>query len=131
MAGYLDDFQEYKRLALPLETIQTISAASVLQIYNSQRVGKDFQILDVRGHGEWRGAHIQAADFLCLDTLNRNCNTVVNKEDKPVFVHCRGGLRSLIAISYLKSKNYKNLFNIVGGFGSLSKLDFKIVKNKN
>lgn len=126
--GYLSDFDLYRQENLPLETIDTIKAEQVLESYNNQVSGKDFQIIDVRGHGEWNGGHIDSANFLCLDTLNKNYPNVVNSESKPAFVHCQGGVRSLIAISYLKSKGYKNLFNIMGGFNSLKTLAFKIVK---
>ena len=128
VVGFLEDFAAYEALELPLEQIETVSADSVFDTYKSELPGEEYQILDVRGHGEWRAGHIDSANFLCLDTLNKNYSGVVNQESKPAFLHCQGGVRSLIAISYLKSKGYKNLFNITGGFASLAKLAFKIVK---
>ena len=128
VAGFLEDFAAYEALGLPLEQAETVSADSVFEAYSNEVAEEQYQILDVRGLGEWSGGHIDSANFLCLDTLNKNYSEVVNKESKPTFLHCQGGVRSLIAVSYLKSKGYKNVYNITGGFASLAKLAFKIVK---
>ena len=37
-------------------------------------------------------------------------------------IHCEGGYRSMIAISILKANGYKNLTNVNGGFGAISKV---------
>ena len=40
-----------------------------------------------------------------------------------IYVHCAGGYRSVIAISILKQKGFKNLIDVAGGFGAIKKSD--------
>lgn len=36
-------------------------------------------------------------------------------KDQPVYLYCRSGRRSRIALEYLKTKGYDNCFNVGGG----------------
>jgi rhodanese-related sulfurtransferase len=45
----------------------------------------------------------------------------VNEKDK-LYIHCKGGYRSMIACSILNSKSKTNIVNIKGGFDKISTL---------
>ncbi|HCT22900.1 MAG TPA: MBL fold metallo-hydrolase, partial [Chitinophagaceae bacterium] len=40
-------------------------------------------------------------------------------KDKPVYVHCAGGYRSMIFCSILKARGFDNLIDVQGGFKAI------------
>jgi rhodanese-related sulfurtransferase len=42
-------------------------------------------------------------------------------KDKPVYIHCAGGYRSMIFVSILRARGYQNLIDVQGGFGAIKK----------
>lgn len=78
-------------------------------------------VLDVRKPGEFDSSHLAEAENKPLDFI---LDWVDSKEKEHTYmVHCAGGYRSMIAISILKAKGFKNLTNISGGYGAISKVD--------
>jgi rhodanese-related sulfurtransferase len=45
--------------------------------------------------------------------------------DKKYYLHCKGGYRSMIAGSILRSRGFENLVNIQGGYEALCETDIK------
>ncbi|GIS00208.1 MAG: hypothetical protein CM15mP102_10280 [Flavobacteriales bacterium] len=45
----------------------------------------------------------------------------IDDNDK-LYIHCKGGYRSMIACSILNSRSIKNIVNIKGGFDKISAL---------
>ena len=41
------------------------------------------------------------------------------KTDEPVYVHCAGGYRSMIAASILKAKGFNNVVNVHHGWSKI------------
>lgn len=95
------------------ENIKTVSveefAANIKKMPNAQ-------ILDVRTPEEFAEGHIQKAA-----NVNWTGSTFVkdaekfNKE-KPVFVYCRSGRRSMEASKKLQELGFKKIYNLDGGF---------------
>ncbi|MES2690085.1 MAG: rhodanese-like domain-containing protein, partial [Bacteroidota bacterium] len=86
----------------------------------------DVSVLDVRKPGEFNELHVEQATHLSLDGITQNFTGL--DPEKEYLVHCAGGYRSMIAASYLKSKGFKNVKNVLGGFGKIkerTKLKFK------
>jgi hydroxyacylglutathione hydrolase len=77
--------------------------------------------LDVRKPGEFEAGHLQLAQSCPLDFISG----WMESTDKltPYMVHCAGGYRSMIAISILRANGFKNLTDVEGGFGAISKLE--------
>ena len=71
-------------------------------------------ILDVRSQKEWEEGHLQGAIHIHLGYLQDRMDEV---PDEPV-VHCRSGLRSLIASSVLQRAG-KNPVDVLGGYTAL------------
>ncbi|MHB8260041.1 MAG: MBL fold metallo-hydrolase [Bacteroidia bacterium] len=114
--GYLEGgFDAWKQTNNNIETIPSINAEEFSKLYNKRAT----TVLDVRKPGEYNAKHINEAnnhplDFIAdwQDSLDKN---------KSYYVHCAGGYRSMIAASILKTKGYKNLVDIAGGFGAIVK----------
>ena len=70
-------------------------------------------LLDVRTPGEYKGGHIDGFINIELDGLRGRLNELDGS--KPVYVHCRSGLRSYIACRTL-SQNGFNCYNLSGGY---------------
>jgi glyoxylase-like metal-dependent hydrolase (beta-lactamase superfamily II)/rhodanese-related sulfurtransferase len=77
----------------------------------------DIAILDVRKTSEWNDKHLKKAKHVALDSINKD----YEKLDKGAeyLVHCAGGYRSMIAVSYLKSKGFERVKNVNGGFSKI------------
>ncbi|CAL2082875.1 rhodanese-like domain-containing protein [Tenacibaculum sp. 190524A02b] len=78
--------------------------------------GDNIQLVDVRTPKEWEGGIIQNAekiDVTATDFEARVLHTL-NKE-KPVYLYCRSGGRSLIAAETLVKNGFK-VYNVEGGY---------------
>lgn len=74
-------------------------------------------VLDVRKPGEFNDLHVDRAVFFPLDAIGTRFNELdANKE---YLIHCAGGYRSMIAVSYLKAKGFWKVKNVWGGFGKI------------
>ena len=136
IVGYMDDFSEYRRLGLPLESIQSVSASSLHDwLYSGTRVEESWPpfeesdrvtLLDVRGLGEFEQAHVEDSTLMSLEVMRSNFHRL--DPERPLALFCAGGLRSVIALSFLKQQGFGKLVNISGGFHEMAKLAFRIKK---
>lgn len=76
-------------------------------------------VLDVRNENEYISHHLnlEGLEHIPLDKLNSQVDQLSTA--KPLYVHCAGGYRSLIAVSLLKARGVHNVVDIRGGFGAL------------
>jgi hydroxyacylglutathione hydrolase len=77
----------------------------------------DINILDVRKPGEFNDAHLTQATHFSLDKITTDYASL--DKDGEYLVHCAGGYRSMIAASYLKSKGFQRVKNVIGGWGKI------------
>jgi hydroxyacylglutathione hydrolase len=120
--GYLEGgFEAWKQAGKETDNIISVSAdglATVMKIAPQN-------ILDVRKQSEYDSEHIEGAENAPLDYINDSMLQV--KKDKPVYVYCAGGYRSMIFTSILKARGYDNIIDIKGGFKAVKKSNkFKI-----
>ena len=78
---------------------------------------KEVNVLDVRKASEYGSEHLLNAENAPLDFINESM-LKINK-DKNYYVHCAGGYRSVVFISILQARGYRNLINVKGGFNAL------------
>lgn len=120
--GYLEGgIEAWKTAGLPVDTVRSIDPEVFAAEMNKSQ---HETVLDVRRAGEWNSGHAEGATHVCLSNFAKEHGTDSIDKDKPYFVHCAGGYRSMIAISMLKQKGYTNLINVHGGWKVLEKLDF-------
>jgi glyoxylase-like metal-dependent hydrolase (beta-lactamase superfamily II)/rhodanese-related sulfurtransferase len=84
----------------------------------------DIPVFDVRNEGEFIAGHIENANFTPLGDLNAHLAEF--PDNKPFYVHCAGGYRSVIAASILKSRGIHNLIDIAGGMGAIKKVGIPV-----
>jgi glyoxylase-like metal-dependent hydrolase (beta-lactamase superfamily II)/rhodanese-related sulfurtransferase len=116
--GYLEGGMDaWKNAGKKLDTVKSISA----ELFYNENYKKGAETLDVRRPGEFDSAHLKKAESKPLDFI---FDWIDSKDKSHAYmVHCAGGYRSMIAISILKANGYKNLTNVEGGFGVISKLN--------
>ncbi len=123
--GYLQGgFESWKNENKPVSGVENMDAESFSKIYSDK-----ICTLDVRKPNEFSGGHLALAESNPLDFINDWKDNL--DKTKPYYIHCAGGLRSMIAASILKANGYQHLINIEGGYGALSKtvLENTIVKD--
>jgi rhodanese-related sulfurtransferase len=121
--GYFSDFDTYKEKGFEVEAVRDMQPEEVFEKY-SENAG-EFDIVDVRGLGEFNQGHVENAQLVSLNILNKNLDKVDDK--KEVFVHCKGGTRSLVAYSFLEKAGFTNIKNINKGYMGLINHEFKII----
>lgn len=88
--------------------------------------GKDnISIIDCRRESEYNTEHLIGAKNLPLDYINEIMSSI--DREKPQYVYCKSGYRSVIFISILKARGFTNLINITGGFEEIKETNaFKL-----
>ena len=111
VSGYLDGGVEgWRNAGLPTEQVKQITAQELASRMASGNIG----VLDVRREAEFETGHIEGADWHPLDRFKAALPDIA--KDAPVAVHCKGGYRSLIALSLLERAGYHNVVDLAGGF---------------
>ncbi|MDX2174321.1 MAG: MBL fold metallo-hydrolase [Bacteroidota bacterium] len=114
--GYLKGgFKTWENTNKAIETIDSIDALKYSELYSN-----DICTLDVRKPNEFAGGHLAAADSNPLDFIH-DWKEHLDKS-KQYYIHCAGGLRSMIAASILKANGFNNIINVEGGYGAISKI---------
>ena len=77
---------------------------------------KGFQLIDVRTPAEFNGNHVKGFRNIPLDQLNSRLKEI--DADKPVYVMCASGGRSIRACKNLSRAGFKEITNLRGGIAS-------------
>ncbi len=83
------------------------------------------QLIDVREPKEYDGGHILGARNIPLTQLKQRLTEL--RKDKPVYLYCQNGSRSMRAALILDKQGYKDLYQLQGGY---KKWTGKIKKTK-
>lgn len=119
--GYLNGgFNAWKNAAMQYDVVSQISA---LEFKTEQKDIKTL-IFDVRKKEEYSNQHVAYAKSTPLSTINTHLNKF--KQDKPFYIYCAGGYRSMIAASILKSRGIHNIIDINGGFKKIKEAHIKL-----
>jgi adenylyltransferase/sulfurtransferase len=70
-------------------------------------------LLDVREQPEWDIAHIDGAILKPLSAFEKHYQDI--PRDQTVYIYCKAGGRSGMAVEFLRTKGYTNCFNVKGG----------------
>jgi hydroxyacylglutathione hydrolase len=103
---------------MAVDSIESISAENLAEIVMQNPNAK---VVDVRKPGEYEAEHYVEATLCSLDEV-KTAGPKLSKEDT-TYVHCAGGYRSMIFISYMRKQGYKNLVDVAGGFAAIKKQD--------
>lgn len=115
--GYLKGgIEAWKIAGKETDSITSVNAGELSQALHEN---PNAVLLDGRRASEYRSEHIVDAENLSLDYINDNFHQI--KKDKTYYVHCAGGYRSMIFVSILRARGYRNLVDVKGGFADLKK----------
>lgn len=117
--GYLKGgVDAWKKAGRVIDMVESVSAESLEQL-NPEH------ILDARKPGEFEAGHLEKAINYPLDFINDHLNDL--HAGHKYYVHCKSGYRSVIAISILKQRGYKNLVDVLGGYSAIEKTSMPLV----
>ncbi|GAB4004852.1 MBL fold metallo-hydrolase [Spirosoma migulaei] len=120
--GFLEGgFETWKESGKEVDTVESISAD---EFDNRWQQNPDMIVVDVRKPGEFASEHVTGAENLALDNLNDHMAEISRNE--PVYVHCAGGYRSMVANSILKARGFDNVVNVEGGMAAIKKTSVPI-----
>jgi sulfur-carrier protein adenylyltransferase/sulfurtransferase len=71
------------------------------------------QVVDVREPDEFQIARVAGTTLLPLSELERRFGEL--KSEQTIYLHCKGGVRSLKAVQFLKQKGYRSVKSVRGG----------------
>lgn len=97
-----------------LDNVAQVTPAQLEALYNSTPV----HLVDVRKRAEFDAEHLEMAHHVSLDTLNDHLAEI--PKHQPVYIHCAGGYRSMIACSILKARGWEQVVDVQGGFKALA-----------
>ncbi|MBK9329198.1 MAG: MBL fold metallo-hydrolase [Sphingobacteriales bacterium] len=113
--GYLEGGMEaWEASGMEMNTIPSVTAE---EFAAAEEEDPTINILDVRKKSEYFSEHIVNAISAPLDYVNESMLLV--DKNKPYYVHCGGGYRSMVFASILKARGYDNLIDVDGGFTSI------------
>jgi hydroxyacylglutathione hydrolase len=116
--GYLKNgFESWKAENREVDNVNSITADE----FAKQWKAEGHPVFDVRREGEYQAEHVENAVLAPLDFLNDHLQEF--PKNKPFFIHCAGGYRSMIAASILKARGWDNLIDVAGGFGAIKNTD--------
>ncbi|MBK7310548.1 MAG: MBL fold metallo-hydrolase [Sphingobacteriaceae bacterium] len=108
-------FDDWKKADKEVDSVNRISAE---EFAKEVKIEKD-TVIDVRKETEYAAEHVNEAYNRPLDQINSWFAEITN--DKPFFLHCAGGYRSMIAASILKARGIHNFKEVDGGFNAIAK----------
>jgi rhodanese-related sulfurtransferase len=119
--GYLKGgFDTWKKAGKEVDKILSRPAADLKGTLEDQTN----PVFDVRKKTEYQSEHLVGAENTPLDTLNEHLSEF--PDNRPFYLHCAGGYRSVIAASILKSRGIHNLVDIGGGFDAIKEAGMKV-----
>ena len=120
--GYLDgSFEAWRKASMEYDTMTTVDVAT---FKNKLEEEKDSKVFDVRKASEYNSEHMVSAINTPLDYFNDHIAEFPT--DKPFYLYCLGGYRSVIAASILKSRGIHNVIDVAGGFKKIKESDLPL-----
>ncbi len=114
--GYLEGgFAAWQDAGNETDTVTSVAADDFAEKFKNG----DLTVIDVRKPTEFDEGHVEGAKNLPLDHISDLMAEF--PKDEPMYLHCAGGYRSMIASSILKARGFDNVVNVEGGYGAMKK----------
>lgn len=122
VAGFLEGgFEAWKMAGKPYDMVISVDAEELLLDYKHDEIA----VVDVRKESEYQAGHVTGALNVVLQDFEEQVSKLEDADEK-LYVHCQAGYRSMIAVSLLKRKGFKQLRNIRGGWQLISKTEIPL-----
>lgn len=96
-------------------TSPKIKTIDVHQLKKMMENNPNLCLIDVRELEEWQEFHIAGALHIPKDIIASSIATKVPNKDQPIYLHCKGGVRSLFAAQVLTDLGYQEVYSLDGG----------------
>ncbi|NQT60559.1 MAG: rhodanese-like domain-containing protein [Bacteroidetes bacterium] len=106
--------------------LQTITAE---EFSDAMKENPDHLLLDVRTQDEYDSSHLSDSTLISVQELSSRIDEISDWKEKPVFVYCRSGNRSLSASKILRDAGFVSIYNLNGGITSWIQNSFEVEKN--
>ncbi len=122
IGGYFTDevLQAWAARGGELQTIPQMQVAELA----ARLERNDVRVLDVRGRSEWEAGHLPDVANLPLGELTDHLAEL--SPEQPLVLHCQSGSRSAIAASLLRAHGFRNVSNLLGGFGEWQRKGYPV-----
>jgi len=118
--GYLEGgISSWERAGFEIDKIHSVDAKEL-----AQNVKSGASVLDVRKYSEAENGYIKDAVIIPLADLRANISSV--EREAPLYIHCAGGYRSMIAASILKKSGIRNVINVYKGWSEIKNTDVPV-----
>jgi rhodanese-related sulfurtransferase len=123
--GYLrGGYESWKKSGKEEDKVNRIQAAD----FSRKAESGPCQIFDLRREAEFNTGHLENAENRPLDFIN-DWSGKVSSNEKPLFIHCAGGYRSMIAASILKARGFHDFYEVEGGFKAIASCGLPITES--
>ena len=102
--------KKLKGVILPMILMLTMVLSVVYAAETSS--GKRLIIIDVRTDAEWATGHLDGAVLIPYERIGDEISKVAADKDEKIYLYCRTGRRTSIAVETLQKTGYKNLINL-------------------
>lgn len=115
-------------LKLIEETKKNIKEISTLTALEAFEAGA--ALIDIREESEFAAGHVKGAEHLGKGIIERDIEKKHPDMEKPLYLYCGGGFRSVLAADNLQKMGYKNVYSVAGGWGAFKEMNVDIEKGK-
>ena len=96
-------------------TKHSIKTIDIHELKNKMDSHSDLLLIDVRELNEWQESRIANAIHIPKDSITKEIESKQPDKDHPVYLHCKGGVRSLYAAQCLIDLGYQEVYSVDGG----------------
>jgi hydroxyacylglutathione hydrolase len=125
LIGYLEGgIEAWTKSGFEVETIPSMDVSELRERLNQK---DDLVLVDVRQQSEWDAGHIPGAIHFEGGRIAWEGFPFLS--DQPVAIQCGSGNRSMIAISVLRRRGYRNLIQVDGGISKWKINGFEVIRD--
>ncbi len=85
-------------------------------------------LIDVRDAGEWQAGHLEGAQLIPYTQIDQQIGSVTGDKHAKIYLYCRSGRRSALAMESLKKAGYLDLVNLGSMESAATTLGKQIVR---
>jgi rhodanese-related sulfurtransferase len=115
-------------MELDKQVFKDITPQEAKEMINTNINNLQFVLLDVRTPAEFQSAHLEGAEN--VDYQSSSFSDEIDKMDKgkKYLLYCRSGIRSANALQVMRSKGFREIYNMLGGITLWADEGFSLVR---
>ena len=94
----------------------SVSEVSVEAAQDALAENPAAMLVDVREDKEFDAAHAAGAIHVGRGVIERDIETLIPDVNRPLYLYCGGGFRSILAAASLQEMGYTNVHSVAGGW---------------